>query len=179
MTLAELRRADAGVRFGRQFAGERIPTLDEVFQLTAGPCGLNIELKGAGAETPGCEVIAAHDAVASTLVSSFDWAMLERLHAIDPRIPLGLLAKDNPQQLLYIAAAMGADAINPRVDMVNADLCAAAHASGLKLYAWTCDDPRRMRKLITDGADGIMTNYPERLKTVLTGPTMTRSGGVR
>ena len=47
MTLEELKRLDAGVRFGNEFSGERIPTLEEVFALTRGRCGLNIEIKAA------------------------------------------------------------------------------------------------------------------------------------
>jgi glycerophosphoryl diester phosphodiesterase len=168
MTLAELQRADAGIRFGRQFAGQRIPTLDEVFRLTAGRCGLNIELKGIGAEAPVCELIGAYDAFATALVSSFDWAMLARVREIDSRIRLGLLSKDHPQHLLDAASEMRAYAINPDVNIVSAGLCTTAHARGLKLYAWTCDDPRRMRRLIANGVDGIMTNYPERLRAVLT-----------
>jgi glycerophosphoryl diester phosphodiesterase len=168
MTFAELQRADAGIRFGRQFAGQRIPTLEEVFRLTAGRCGLNIELKGVGAEATVCELISAHDAVATALVSSFDWAMLARVREIDSRIRLGLLAKNRPQHLLDTASAMHAYAVNPNIDMIDDGLCAAAHARGLKLYAWTCDDPRQMRRLMADGADGIMTNYPDRLSAVLT-----------
>jgi glycerophosphoryl diester phosphodiesterase len=167
MTMAELRKSDAGVKFGRRFAGQRVPTLDEVFRLTAGRCGLNVELKGVGTESAVCDLIAAHDAVATTLVSSFDWKMLVSVREVDRRIHLGLLAERNPQQLLEAACAMAADAINPRLDMVNADLCVAAHARGLRLYAWTCDDPRRMSKLIADGTDGIMTNYPDRLEALM------------
>jgi glycerophosphoryl diester phosphodiesterase len=166
-TFAELQRADAGIRFGRQFAGLRIPRLEEVFRLTAGRCGLNIELKGVDTEATVCQLIRTHDAVATALVSSFDWATLARVREIDSRIRLGLLAKDHPQRLLDAASAMQAYSINPNVEIVSAGLCATAHARGLKLYAWTCDDPRRMRRLIADGVDGIMTNYPDRLRAVL------------
>jgi glycerophosphoryl diester phosphodiesterase len=168
MTLGELRQADAGIRSGSRFADERIPTLGEVFGLMAGRCGLNIELKGAGSEAGVGQVINAHDAIATTLVSSFDWAMLERLQETDPDIRLGLLAKDHAQRLIEAASAMGAEAINPRVDMVTARLCATAHSHGLKVYTWTCDDPLEMQRLIDHGVDGIMTNYPDRLHTVLT-----------
>jgi glycerophosphoryl diester phosphodiesterase len=167
-SFAELQRVDAGIRFGRKFAGQRIPTLDEVFRLTAGRCGLNIELKGVGTEATVCELISTHDAFATALVSSFDWAMLARVREIDSRISLALLGKDRPQNLLDAASEMRAYAINPDVNIVSAGLCTAVHACGLKLYAWTCDDPRRMRRLIANGVDGIMTNYPERLRAVLT-----------
>ena len=134
----------------------------------AGRCGLNIELKGAGTEAAVGQVIDAHDAIATTLVSGFDWAKLERLRESDPEIRLGLLAKDHSQRLIKTASAMGAEAIHPRVDMVNARLCATAHSRGLKVYTWTCDDQIEMRRLIDDGVDGIMTNYPDRLHAVLT-----------
>jgi glycerophosphoryl diester phosphodiesterase len=169
MTLRELRQAGAGVRFGAQFAGERIPALDEVFRLISGRCGLNIELKGTRTEAAVCGLIAAHDAIATAIVSSFDWTMLARVRAIDPRIRLGLLAKRGPWHLLDAASAVSADAIHPRTDMVTADLCDAAHARGLKVYTWTCDDPREMSQLIAAGADGIITNYPDRLNSVLAG----------
>ncbi|HEX4208809.1 MAG TPA: glycerophosphodiester phosphodiesterase, partial [Candidatus Binataceae bacterium] len=129
---------------------------------------LNVELKGAGTAAAVCELIITYNAAGTALVSSFDWAMLVSVRQIDPRIRIGLLAKDQPKLLIDAASAMNANAINPRVDMVDRGLCTAAHARGLKLYAWTCDDPRRMGKLIADGADGIMTNYPDRLKAVLT-----------
>src|ERR1700683_255950 len=57
MTLAELRLLDPGIRFGREFKDERIPTLEEVMALADGRCGLDIELKGAGVERGVCELI--------------------------------------------------------------------------------------------------------------------------
>lgn len=167
MTLRELRKADAGIRFAAQFAGERIPTLEEVFRLTAGRCGLNIELKGEGTEAAVCGLLALHDAIATTIVSSFDWPMIGRVRAIDPRIRIGLLAQRGARRLLDEADAMGAVAIHPRVDMITAELCSAAHRQNLKVYTWTCDDPVEMRQVIAAGVDGIITNYPDRLSSVL------------
>ena len=45
-------------------------------------------------------------------------------------------------------------------------ICDHAHERGLKVYTWTVDSDARMRALIECGVDGIMTNYPERLRTV-------------
>lgn len=42
------------------------------------------------------------------------------------------------------------------------------HEQGLKVQYWTVDDPTLMRTLVESGADGIMTNHPERLASVLT-----------
>ncbi len=79
MSLAEIRRLDAGVKFGARFAGTRIPTLEEVLTLVRGRCALNVELKSAGVEREVCRLLRAHEALSSTtIVSSFDWDALAR-----------------------------------------------------------------------------------------------------
>jgi glycerophosphoryl diester phosphodiesterase len=45
MTLEEIRRVDVGSRFSKEFAGERIPTLDAVLSLAKNRVGVYIELK--------------------------------------------------------------------------------------------------------------------------------------
>ena len=103
------------------------------------------------------------------MVSSFEWKALEAVTAIDPSIRIGLLAEKNRDALLEAASAMDAYAVNPRFDMVDAAFCAEAHARGLKVLVWTVDAPEAMRILIGAGVDGIMTNYPARLRDVLLG----------
>lgn len=163
LALAELKRLDAGARFGVQFAGERIPTLAEVFALMGDRCALNLEIKARGAEPALCESIRTHGALASALVSSFDWAALEIVRHLEPRARIAPLASQWPARLLGAATEIGAAAINPRADLVTEDLCIAAHQRNLSVNAWTVDEASEMRRLIACGVDGIMTNYPERL----------------
>ena len=167
MTLAEIKRLDAGAKFDDRFAGERIPTLEEVFDLVEGRCALNIEIKSEGLETGVSELIRARQAFGSTLVSSFDWAVLARIRHIAPEIRVGLLASRWPARLIGAATEMKAAAINPRVDIITEDLCIAAHGREISVYAWTVDEPAEMRRLIAYGVDGIMTNWPGRLREVL------------
>ncbi|HEX8626810.1 MAG TPA: glycerophosphodiester phosphodiesterase family protein, partial [Catenuloplanes sp.] len=42
-----------------------------------------------------------------------------------------------------------------------------AHRYGIKVVPWTVNDPATMRKLIDDGVDGLITDYPDRLRQVL------------
>jgi glycerophosphoryl diester phosphodiesterase len=170
LTRAEIQRLDAGAKFGARFAGERIPTLDEVMRATRGKLGLNIEIKEGAVERQVCELLRARDALTTSMVSSFEWKALETVRAIDPAIRVGLLAEKNRAALLDAASAMRAYAVNPRYDLVDAAFCADAHARGLKVLVWTVDAPEAMRILIAAGVDGIMTNYPARLRNVLAGP---------
>jgi glycerophosphoryl diester phosphodiesterase len=170
LTLEELKRLDAGAKFkGGAIKGERIPTLDEVFEITGGKCGLNIELKAGGVENQVAQIMQARNAFGDSIVSSFDWDYLKKIQQLHFNIRVGLLAEEKPVDLMMNAVAMRAHSINPRWDMVTADLCKAAHERGLMVYTWTIDADARMRALIECGVDGIMTNYPERLRKVLGG----------
>ena len=111
----------------------------------------------------------ARNAFADSIVSSFDWDYLKKIQTLHFNIRVALLAEEKPVDLMMNAVAMRAHAINPRWDMVTADLCKAAHERGLKVYTWTVDADARMRALAECGVDGIMTNYPERLRTVVGG----------
>jgi glycerophosphoryl diester phosphodiesterase len=169
MTLAELKLLDAGARFqgGARVHGERIPTLDEVFAATTGKCGLNIELKAKGLELEVVESIRNWNALETSMVSSFEWDALEVLRKIDTEVRIGVLAESEVPAMLETAARLDAYAVNPHYDMVTAELCDNAHARSLKVLTWTVDEPAQMHLLIDHGVDGIMTNYPARLRDVL------------
>jgi glycerophosphoryl diester phosphodiesterase len=169
MTLAEIKRLDAGAKFDKRYMRETVPTLDEVFELVNGRCSLNIELKSDGLEAKVSELVRSRDAFRWTLVSSFDWAALARIRHIAPELRVGLLASRWPARLVGAATEMKADAINPSFDIITEDLCIAAHSRELNVYAWTVDEPAAMRRLIAAGVDGIMTNRPERLREVIGG----------
>ncbi|MFD5628532.1 MULTISPECIES: glycerophosphodiester phosphodiesterase family protein [unclassified Streptomyces] len=53
------------------------------------------------------------------------------------------------------------------VPYVTARMVGDAHRLGLKVIPWTVDDPATMNKLIDDGVDGLITDYPDRLRTLL------------
>jgi len=168
MTLAELKRLDAGVSFGATAPrGEPIPTLDEVFAVTAGQCALNIELKSGQVENEVVALMRKWKALESSMVSSFDWDRLARMREIEVAVRIGILAEKNVPRMLDAAARLSAYAINPRFDLVSSELCDTAHARGLKVLVWTVDAPELMRLLIGCGVDGIMTNHPARLREVL------------
>lgn len=167
MDLTALKRLDAGARFGVRFRGERIPTLDEVAAALGGRCGMDIELKASGLERAVCEIVRRRGLVDSTVVSSFEWNQLKAVAEAEPQMRLVPLANKDPAALLDAASAIRAHAIAPRFDLVRPELCAEAHRRGLKVLTWTVDRRHTMRRLIAAGADGIMTNYPDRLRRVL------------
>jgi glycerophosphoryl diester phosphodiesterase len=166
MSAAAIKRLDAGVRFGAEFRGERIPTLGEVAEALQGRCGMDVELKARGLETRVCEILRGCGATQSPIISSFDWDQLKIVAGQEPALRLALLGEKSPAALLEAAPAMHAFAIAPRFDIADAALCAEAHRRGLAVYVWTVDDAPTMRRLAAAGVDGIMTNNPKRLREV-------------
>ena len=53
------------------------------------------------------------------------------------------------------------------VPIVTPRFIAAAHAAGLEVHVWTIDDPAEMRRLLSLGVDGIMTDRPDLLRDAL------------
>jgi glycerophosphoryl diester phosphodiesterase len=51
--------------------------------------------------------------------------------------------------------------------LVSAQTVAAAHQPGVEMFVWTIDDPAEMRRLLDLGVDGIVTDYPARLRALL------------
>ena len=129
LTLEEMQCLDAGIKFGAKFQGERIPTLEEVMKAVRGRLGLNIEIKEGAVERQVCELMRSCDALATSMVSSFEWKALEKVSAIDPDIRIGLLAEKNPDALIDAASAMRAYGVNPRFDIADAAFCEKAHVT--------------------------------------------------
>lgn len=51
-------------------------------------------------------------------------------------------------------------------------MVAEAHARGLKVVPWTCDDPATVEALMDLGVDGIITDYPDRVRRIMAGRGM-------
>lgn len=173
LTRADLRTLDAGAWFDPRFKNERIPTLYEVAGQIAGRAALNIELKGRylNPEPFVAAVIEAlEDAgvMAQAHFSSFHRRLLVTVRRLAPQARVGyLFARRQLLNPLRRARNCGAAALHPHFHLVTPALVDEAHARGLQVYPWTVDEPAIMRQLIAARVDGIITNYPARLRAVL------------
>lgn len=175
LTLAQLKALDAGSSFDPAFVGERIPTLEEVLDAVEDRLLLNVELKSTSIRDNGLEravlaQIERHRASDRVLISSFNPFSLRRVRRRAPHIPLGLLyAPDLPLPLrrAWLAFLAPHEARHPEHTMIDAQYMAWARRRGYRVYTWTVDEPDEMRRLIALGVDGIITNVPDVLRSVL------------
>ena len=190
-TLAELKELDAGSWFDtpsinlrgepvepsgrRRFAGQRIPTLQEVIVEVGHQLLLNIELKAKVLDDSGLiaevvRLIEDHNLVHRAMVSSFNPFALRRVKRLNPRINTGLLYFfDLPAHLVRALFMFLADpdALNPEKRLVTREYMAWARERSYRVNAWTVDEPAEMKRLIALGVDGVITNRPDVLREIL------------
>lgn len=175
-TLPELEALDAGSKFSPQFAGERIPTLAEVFDVLGGRLLVNVELKAPDRSRdtsllmPVLEVVRQHGMDKRVLFSSFNPHVLRAMKQLAPDIPIGLLYA--PASPIYARHAWldpfePHEARNPHFSMLTGPIISWYHSRGLRVNTWTVNEPAEMRRLVEAGVDGIITNKPDVLKDVM------------
>ncbi len=169
MTLAELQKYDAGSWFGARFAGEKMPAFEEVVALVRGKMQLNIEVKMHGhernIESLLVGAIRREKLENECVVTSFDWKAVERIKTLAPDLKVGCIF--GWKQFSAEVFETPVDLLSAHYSLIDAAFLARARAAGKKVHVWTVNYKWLMRRLLKLGVDGIITNYPERLREVM------------
>lgn len=170
-TLAALRSLDAGAWFGTRFAGERIPTLDEVLARYKGRAHLHVEIKGRSPSLSRqtADAIRQHGMEGQVTITSFQKVRLEEMRAHAPELPTGWLVRELSDPMIATARAMGVNQLCPRAPAVTPQLVRRLHAEGFVARAWGVTTEELMRQVVEAGADGMTVNFPDRLIAYLKG----------
>jgi glycerophosphoryl diester phosphodiesterase len=183
MTLTELKKLDAGHGFspdgGKTFpyrgSGVTIPTLEEVFRAFP-EMKFNIEPKPGSPSIvkPLCSIIREHGKSDSVVVASFSQSILDEFRNECAGVATsasttevgkfltmyktGLTRSFNPvMQALQVPVFTG----------VTREFVEAARERNLKVHVWTVNEIAEMERLLEAGVDGIMTDYPDRLLSLI------------
>jgi glycerophosphoryl diester phosphodiesterase len=180
-TLEQIKQCDVGSWFGPEYAGQQIPTLEEIFQRYGTSVNYYIETKNPEA-APGMEeellrlmdeygLIKPAEKRWQVLIQSFSAESLMTIHEMNPDLPLIQLfsSTETSQTIrdqldLVSTYAVG---IGPSMTDVDAALVKAAHALCLDVHPYTVNEKADMRALIDLGVDGMFTNFPDRLEKLL------------
>jgi glycerophosphoryl diester phosphodiesterase len=168
-TLAALRGFDAGSWFGAKFAGERIPTFDEVLARYKGRVHLHTEIKGRSPSLAQAtaDLIRKHGMEGQVTITSFQSVRLEEMRAHAPELPRGWLVREVSDPVILQARAMGVTQFCPRADTITPELVRRLHAEGLVVRAWGVSTEALMQQVVEAGADGMTVNFPDKLLAYL------------
>jgi glycerophosphoryl diester phosphodiesterase len=181
--LGELRRFDLG-------GGERIPTLDAVFRALGPQALVNVELKSASLQRPTDYLrLPLDDGLAMavvkvleragrlsgsglTLVSSFDPFQLLRFQSASRgMVPLGYLFEAGQSvrtRELYRLPLWSLAAVHPEAKLVDGPALRTWRQRGLRVNAWTVDNPSEIAAMAALGVEAIITNRPGAVRRQLT-----------
>ncbi|WP_205736789.1 glycerophosphodiester phosphodiesterase [Acidovorax cavernicola] len=161
-----LSQLDAGGWHSRAFAGEPLPTLENLARFCrANDHLLNIEIKPTpGTERETGEVVAREaarlwqGAAVPPLLTSFQVESLKGAQAVQPELPRGLLLDTLWNGWLDTALALGCTAIVCNHALWDAATVAQVHGAGLRSLSYTVNDDWAAQRLIDLGTDGIITD---------------------
>jgi glycerophosphoryl diester phosphodiesterase len=177
--LSTLRELDAGSFFSEKFRGEKIPTLDEVFETIGKRALINVELTNYSTPRDALvekvvRLVKRHGLEKRILFSSFFASNLKKAAALLPEAPRGLLA---------VGGWMGAwarsfgfafgeyQALHPYWTDVSARQVSRVHQLKRRIHVWTVNAADDMRRLFSWHVDGIITDDPALAVKVLRGET--------
>jgi len=186
LTLSQLQGLDAGypARFGSQFAGERIPTLEEILLEATGRGPLLLDQKSSllfGAEIEAALMTTAFP-LDQVWTTAWNEAQVDdiREHVPSAKIlwtSLGSVFDSNQDEFLDQMEALGVDGISivfENYAFTAPNLAAAAQARGLLAFAWNFeavpDTPEKMRAALEIGLDGYIVNDPETFASIIPEP---------
>jgi glycerophosphoryl diester phosphodiesterase len=171
MTLAEVRRLDAGSWFGSEYMGERVPTLPEILEFARKhDVVFYLELKPNGfwgGEHALISALREAQQIARVVIISFDPGILEGLRRLEPTLMTGLLFDNQIEDVLAKTTDIGARQVAVRGNLVTPNFLHEAHKRDLQVVCWTINNPAHMRLLASAGVDGIMSDYPDRLLSAI------------
>ena len=148
--------------------GEKILTLQEVFDLCKEKIGINIEIKAKGMAESIVNLVEKNGMIDDIIISSFIHREVAQAKKLKPEINCATLCLLGGKLSIKKALKINVDSINPLFIMVTEKLCTNAHDSGLLVNAWTPNKPKVWENLIENGVDSIITDDPEGLYNFLT-----------
>jgi glycerophosphoryl diester phosphodiesterase len=183
MTLAELKKLDAGYRFSTDggqtfpFRGKNItiPTLEEIFD-NFPRTTFNIEPKQAEPSIikPFCSLLREKKKTDKVMVGSFNQTVIDEFRRECPEVATSASPSEVSEFLVYQKSGLSGSYSPPMqalqvpeqlggVQIVTQDFVESAHNLNLQVHVWTINETADMQRLIDLNVDGIMTDYPDKL----------------
>ena len=151
--------------------GYFIPTLKEIVDIIPEKIFLNIELKGQDTAFETNKIIINYlntynFPMSKFIISSFRWDELKKIRSFNKDIPIAILVDSlyKIDDAIKLAKQINAVALNPNKEFITKEIVNKIQSKNIKVYPYTINTPRNIRKMRSMGVDAIITDYPERIK---------------
>ncbi|WP_417233755.1 glycerophosphodiester phosphodiesterase family protein [Arthrobacter sp.] len=172
-TWRELRALDAGSSFGRKYAGERIPHLDDIARIANRRTGVYLEIKSPR-NSPGVERLVARklaqDPAWKKLVDAgkvnvlgFDASSNRKFAALAPKIPLQQLSGSIPGAETLEDWSSFVDSVGTSYRTLTAAQVGAVRAAGLDIGVYTVSSPATITAAVRLGVDMVTGDFPQQI----------------
>jgi glycerophosphoryl diester phosphodiesterase len=174
-TYSDLAKLDAGSWLSNEFCGLRIPSIDELIYLVKDTdIIINFEIKTGIIQYKDIEeklinIIYEHNLQDKVILSSFNHYSMVKCKEISSEIKTGLLYMEGLYKPEQYAKFVGANALHPYFYALNSELIKIIKAEGIEINTFTVNEVNYMKYFYQAGIDGIITNYPDKLKKVMEG----------
>ncbi len=159
MTWDELQLLDAG-------NGERIPCLEEALAAANGQAWAILEAKTPGIGPAIHRVVRASAFSGQVIYASFLHEEILEIRKMDPLARTMALMECLPVSGAALARDANATLVGLSLDCATAEYIARLHDAGLEVLLYTVNDPKLIRCAIEFGADGVISDYPERIPKI-------------
>lgn len=169
----KLKTADAGSKFSKEFLGERIPFLMEVFDWARGNSLLmNIEIKTdklayEGIEQKIIDLIRKYRMEDRVILSSFNHQSIEKVKMLAPELERALLFEGLPENFEEILHDKKESGFHPDKNSLTPAISEKAKKLGYKIRPWVANNKADIIRLAEMDVDVIMTDFPEKAIKIL------------
>ena len=150
--------------------GLSIPTLKEVIDIIPEKIFLNIELKGSNTAFKTNKVIIEYLKEfnlppSKFIISSFRWDELKKFRDLNKDIPIAILVDSlgKIDNAIKLAKEINAIALNPNNKFITKKIVNKIQSNNIKVFPYTINSPKNIKRMKLMGVDAIITDYPERI----------------
>ena len=151
--------------------GFSIPTLEEIVDIIPEKIFLNIELKGKDTANETNKIIINYLnkynlPTSKFIISSFIWDELKKIRSINKDVPIAILVDSlhKIDDAIKLAKQINAVALNPNNKFITRGIVNKIQSNNIKVYPYTINNPKNIKRMRSMGVDAIITDYPERIK---------------
>lgn len=157
-------------------ANQEIPTLRELIELTRGRIRLLCEIKVRGIAEILIKILEEMNVMESTLIISFKHDELHKIQTLNPEIQVGYLEPRGfgwlfepllTNRIIKKAKFHGIGLINVQKWFLKKSLVERAHQNNIKVFTWTINSEKQLKRALKKGVDGVLTNFVTKIQSLL------------